>query len=151
MQQITPCLWFDNTAEEAANFYVSVFPNSKIIDVMHSAADTPSGPKGMVLTVSFEINNQQFLALNGGPHFKLNEAVSFIVKCKDQEEIDKYWSQLSSVPQSEQCGWCKDKFGLSWQIVPENMGELVNSEASMKAMMEMKKIDIAKLKEAANA
>ncbi len=151
MQPITPCIWLDNTAEEAANYYVSIFPNSKIIEVMRASSDTPSGPKGMVLTVSFEINNQQFLALNGGPHFKLNEAVSFIVKCKDQEEIDRYWSLLSSVPESEQCGWCKDKFGLSWQIVPENMGELISSEASMKAMLEMHKIDIAKLKEAANA
>lgn len=150
-QAITPCIWLDNTAEEAANFYVSIFPNSKIIDVMRSASDTPSGPKGMVLTVSFMINNQEFMALNGGPQFKLSEAVSFIVKCKDQEEIDKYWSQLSAVPESEQCGWCKDKFGLSWQIVPENMGELVNSEAAMKAMLEMHKIDIEKLKEAANA
>lgn len=151
MQKITPCLWFDKNAQEAANYYVSVFPNSKIIEVMRASSDTPSGPKGMVLTVSFEINNQEFLGLNGGTFFKLNEAVSFIVKCKDQEEIDKYWSQLSAVPEAEQCGWCKDKFGLSWQIVPENMGELVKSEAGMKAMMDMHKIDIAKLQEAANA
>lgn len=149
MQTITPCLWFDSQAEDAANYYVGVFPNSKINEIVKYTTETPSNkPIGSVLLVNFEINGQPFTALNGGPFFKINEAVSFQVFCKDQAEIDKYWEKLSSVPESEQCGWCKDKFGVSWQIVPENIGDLVKSEAGMKAMLEMKKIDIAKLEEA---
>lgn len=146
MSKITPFLWFDNQAEEAANFYTSVFPNSKILGVVHSSADTPAGPKGMVLTVDFELDSTHFTALNGGDFVKFNEAVSFVISCKDQEEIDYYWEKLSAVPESEQCGWLKDKYGLSWQVVPENLGELLNSESAMKAMMEMKKLDIAELK-----
>lgn len=150
MQKITPCLWFDNEAEEAANYYISVFPDSKINEVVKYTTETPSNkPIGSVLLVNFEINGQPFTALNGGPAFKISEAVSFQVFCKDQAEIDRYWEKLSSVPESEVCGWCKDKFGVSWQIVPENIQELVNKEAGMKAMLEMKKIDIAKLQEAA--
>lgn len=148
MQKITPCLWFDKQAEEAANFYVSIFPNSRITSTERSSADTPAGPKGMVLIVIFELNGQEFMALNGGPIFKFNESVSFIIKCKDQKEIDFYWKKLSAVPESEQCGWLKDKFGLSWQVIPENMGDLVKSEKAMKAMLEMKKIDIAALQKA---
>jgi predicted 3-demethylubiquinone-9 3-methyltransferase (glyoxalase superfamily) len=143
MQKITPFLWFDKEAEEAANFYISVFPNSKILSVDKASADTPSGPKGAVLTVSFELDGTTFTALNGGPYFKFSEAISFVIGCKDQKEIDYFWEKLSSVPQSEQCGWCKDKFGVSWQVIPENLGELIKSEEGMKAMLQMKKIEIA--------
>ena len=158
MQKIIPCLWFDSEAEEAANFYVSIFsarpgrdlasggPNSKISEIVHTPADTPSGPKGSLLLVNFEINSQPFTALNGGPFFKITEAISFQVFCKDQIEIDSYWEKLSAVPESEQCGWCKDKFGVSWQIVPENIGELIKSEKAMQTFLEMHKIIIADLK-----
>jgi predicted 3-demethylubiquinone-9 3-methyltransferase (glyoxalase superfamily) len=148
MPKITTCLWFDKNAEEAANFYISIFPSSKILEVVKASVDTPSGPKGSVLLVNFILDGHEFTALNGGPYFKLSEAVSFVINCKDQEEIDYYWEKLSSVPESEQCGWCKDKFGLSWQIVPENIDQLISSEEGMKAMLEMKKIDIEKLKKA---
>lgn len=148
MQKITPCLWFDKEAENAANFYVSVFPNSKITEIVHAPTDTPSGPKGSLLLVNFEINDQPFTALNGGPFFKINEAVSFQVFCKDQAEIDSYWEKLSAVKESEQCGWLKDKFGVSWQIVPENIGELLKSESAMKVFLEMHKINIEELKKA---
>ena len=148
MQKITPCLWFDNQAEEAANFYVSIFPNSKITEVVHAPADTPSGPKGSLLLVNIEINGQPFTALNGGPYFKISEAISFQDFCKDQEEIDSYWEKMSAVKESEQCGWCKDKFGVSWQIVPENIGELVKSEKAMQTFLKMHKIVIADLEKA---
>ena len=148
MQSITPCLWFDKEAEEAANFYVSIFPNSKITEVVHAPADTPSGPKGSLLLVNIEINGQPFTLLNGGPYFKISEAISFQVFCKDQQEIDSYWEKMSAVKESEQCGWCKDKFGVSWQIVPENIGELLKSKAAMKIFLEMHKIDIETLKQA---
>ncbi len=142
-------MWFDDKAEEATKFYVSFFPNSKIISIVPYFSETPSNkPKGSVMLVNFEINGSPFTALNGGPFFKLSEAVSFQVFCKDQKEIDFYWGKLSAVPESEQCGWVKDKFGVSWQIIPENMGELIKSEAGMKAMLQMKKIDIEVLKEA---
>jgi len=148
MPKLTNCLWFDkNNGQEAAEFYTSVFPNSKISEVVKASADTPSGPKGSVLLVNFSLDGQDFIALNGGPYFKINEAISFVINCKDQSEIDYYWEKLSSVKESEQCGWCKDKFGVSWQVVPENMGELVTSEEGMKAMLEMKKIDLKKLEE----
>jgi predicted 3-demethylubiquinone-9 3-methyltransferase (glyoxalase superfamily) len=150
MKKITPCLWFDQNAEEAANFYVSVFKNSKIISKVENTAENPSQtPVGSVLVVNFQLNGEEFMALNGGPFFKFSEAVSFVVKCKDQEEIDYYWEKLSAVPEAEQCGWLKDKFGLSWQIVPENMGELVKTEKSMQAMLSMKKIIIKDLENAA--
>ena len=146
MKKITPCLWFDNQAQEAANFYTSIFPNSKIIETVPYLTDTPSNkPIGSVMLVELEINGQPFTLLNGGPHFKISEAISFQVFCKDQEEIDYYWKKLSAVPASEQCGWLKDQFGVSWQIVPENMGELVKSEKGMQVFLEMKKIDIKKL------
>lgn len=149
MKAITPCLWFDNEAQEAANFYVSIFPNSKIIETVPYITETPSNkPKGSVMTVEFELNGQPFTALNGGPYFKITEAISFQVFCKDQEEIDSYWEKMSVVKESGQCGWLKDKFGVSWQIVPENIGELLKSESAMKTFMEMKKIDIAALKQA---
>lgn len=151
MQKITPCLWFDNQAEEAVNFYTSIFKNSKILTTTRyddESAKVSGRPSGSVLTVSFEIEGQSFLALNGGPIFKFSEAVSFIVNCENQEEIDEIWGKLSAHPESEQCGWLKDKYGLSWQIVPKNMEELVSNEKGMTAMLQMKKIDIQALKDA---
>ena len=149
MNKITPFLWFDKEAEEAAKYYVSIFPNSKILDTSYYSADTPSKlPKGSVMTVEFELDGQRFSALNGGPFFKFNESVSFVVTCKDEKEIDYYWEKLSAVKESEQCGWLKDKFGLSWQIIPENLGELIKDEKSMQSMLKMKKIDLSLLKQA---
>lgn len=151
MQKITPHLWFDDQAEEAANFYVSLFEDSKIKAVSHypkSAEEVSGRPAGSVMTVSFQLAGQDFLALNGGPIFKFNESVSFMVGCKDQAEIDELWNKLSAVPESEQCGWLKDKYGLSWQIIPDNMSDLIKSENAMQAMLKMKKIDIAELKKA---
>lgn len=155
MQKITPHLWFDDQAEEAANFYISVFGgDSKIKHISRyaKAAEAVSGKTAdSVMTVSFQLAGQDFLALNGGPVFTFSEAVSFMVDCKDQEEIDYYWEKLSAQPESEQCGWLKDKFGLSWQIVPGNMSELISSEKAMAAMLQMKKIDIEALKKAGEA
>jgi len=149
---ITTHLWYDKQAKEAAEYYVSVFPESKINSVQ-TLHDTPSGDCDMV---SFSISGNPFIAISAGPYFKLNEAVSFIVNCETQEEIDYYWDKLSADPKSEQCGWCKDKFGLSWQIVPTMMHEIMNQGDSAKtaritqAFLKMKKFDIAKLKEAAD-
>jgi predicted 3-demethylubiquinone-9 3-methyltransferase (glyoxalase superfamily) len=151
MQKITPCLWFDTQVEEAANFYVSVFKDGKLGTVMRydeASAKVSGMPAGSVLTVEFQINGMDFLGMNGGPAFKFNEAVSFIINCEDQEEVDYYWEKLSAVPESEQCGWLKDKFGVSWQVVPKNMNELVSTPAGMKAMLGMKKIDIQGLRDA---
>lgn len=149
IKKISPFLWFDSQAEEAAKFYVSVFENSKILTTSYYTADTPSEkPKGSVMTVNFELDGLEFTALNGGSIFKFNESISFVVKCKDQEEIDYFWEKLSNDPNAEQCGWLKDKFGLSWQIVPENLGELIKSEKSMQEMLKMKKIDVEALKKA---
>ena len=148
MQKITPFLWFENNAEEAANFYVSVFKNSKIINTSYYTVDTPSNmPVGSVLTVVFEIEGQEFQALNGGPFFKFNESVSFVVNCENQEEVDYYWEKLSADPKAEQCGWLKDKFGVSWQIVPKKLGELMGKDKTgkvMEVMLNMKKIEIDK-------
>jgi predicted 3-demethylubiquinone-9 3-methyltransferase (glyoxalase superfamily) len=160
MQKITPSLWFDSEAEEAMEFYVSVYngsPNkkseSKIVTIKRYPGGYSEGPmanmEGKVLTGIFELEGQQFMCLDGGPIFKFNESVSFMVSCKDQEEIDYYWEKLSAVPESEQCGWLKDKFGLSWQIVPENMGDLLKSKEALNAMLKMKKINIQELKDAA--
>lgn len=151
VQTITPCLWFDTQAEEAANFYCQVFKNSKITNITHypteGLADFQQDFAGKLLTIEFEINGQRFLGLNGGPMFKFSEAVSFMVDCRDQSEIDYYWEKLSHVPEAEQCGWCKDKYGLSWQITPERqMADLNTNQFS--AMMQMKKIDIAALEAA---
>lgn len=147
MKPITPCFWFDSQAEEAANFYTSVFPNSKIIERVPYLTETPSNkPVGSVMLVNIEINGQPFTLLNGGPYFKISEAISFQIFCKDQLEIDSYWEKLSAVPESEQCGWVKDKFGVSWQIVPENIGELLKDEKAMEVFLDMKKIDIERLK-----
>jgi predicted 3-demethylubiquinone-9 3-methyltransferase (glyoxalase superfamily) len=158
MQKIIPFLWFDTNAEEAVNFYVSIFKNSKIISTKRypdeAIDEHMKGFEGKVLTAVFELNGQQFMALDGGPIFKFTEAISLYVECEDQEEVDYYWEKLSAVPESEQCGWLKDKFGLSWQIVPKQLGEMLGdpdqekATRAMKAMLSMKKIDIAALKKA---
>lgn len=150
MKKITPNLWFDGNAKEAVDFYVSVFPDSKIISTEYypestneGLADFQKNLAGKVLTVEFELSGNEFVAINAGSEFKFNESVSFSIPCKDQEEIDYYWEKLSAVPDSEQCGWCKDKYGLSWQVVPENMGELMKRPNAFAKMMEMKKLVIA--------
>jgi predicted 3-demethylubiquinone-9 3-methyltransferase (glyoxalase superfamily) len=155
MPKITPFLWYDTQAEEAVNFYVSVFPNSRILKTSRYGEAGP-GPKGSVMTVEFELDGQRFIALNAGPQFKFTEAVSFLVPCKTQEEVDTYWNKLTANGgQESDCGWLKDKFGLSWQITPTILLELVSdpdrekSKRVMEAMMKMKKIDIATLKQAA--
>lgn len=147
--RITPFLWFDANAEEAVEFYLSVFKNSRRLDEMRNPDDS-SGPKGKVLAVSFEIDGQKFTALNGGPHFKFNESVSFVIRCDSQEEVDYYWSKLTANGGAEsQCGWLKDKFGLSWQVVPAKIAEWVGTPNGMHAMMKMKKLNIAELERAA--
>jgi predicted 3-demethylubiquinone-9 3-methyltransferase (glyoxalase superfamily) len=149
--RITPFLWFDKEAEEAADFYCSIFKNSRKLNVFRSPTETPSGPKGMVLTVSFELDGVPFTALNGGANFKFTEAISFVVHCDTQEEIDYYWSKLTAGGSEVACGWLRDKFGLSWQIVPARLPELVKHSKAMQAMMKMKKLDIADLERAAKA
>ncbi len=157
MPKITPHLWFDDQAEEAAGFYTSIFPNSKIVstDYYPKAAEEVSGkPAGSVMTVEFELDGQKFVALNGGPEFKFTEAISFLVSCKDQDEIDYYWEKLTQGGEEVQCGWLKDKFGLSWQIVPTGLEELMSDpqkvELVTQAFLDMKKIDIETLRKAAN-
>lgn len=148
MQKITPFLWFDNNAEEAVTFYLSVFKSGKVTNELRAGEAGP-GQKGNVVTIAFELEGQRFTALNGGPHFKFNEAVSFVVRCENQDEIDFYWNALTKDGGAEsQCGWLKDKFGLSWQIVPAQIGELLRAPGAMKAMMGMKKLDIAELERA---
>ena len=153
MQKITPFLWFDDQAEEAMSFYVSVFKNSKVGRVTRYG-DAGPGPKGSVMTVSFELEGQQFTALNGGPHFRFTQAISFVVNCKTQEEVDELWERLSEGGEIQQCGWLKDKFGLSWQITPVALMELISdpdpekSRRVTEAMLQMTKIDIAKLRQA---
>ena len=152
MQKVTPFLWFDTQAEEAAKFYVSVFKNSRMGAVSRYGDGMPL-PKGTVMTAAFEIDGQKFTALNGGPQFKFTEAVSFVVNCDTQKEIDHYWEQLTAGGGKEvQCGWLKDKYGLSWQIVPSMLPELVKKSGNvMEALMHMKKLDIAALERAAGA
>jgi predicted 3-demethylubiquinone-9 3-methyltransferase (glyoxalase superfamily) len=153
MQKITPFLWFDSQAEEAMNFYVSIFRNSKVLTV-NRYGDAGPGPKGTVLTANFLLDGQEFVALNGGPLYKFTPAISFVVNCETQEEVDAYWDQLSAGGREDQCAWLQDKFGVSWQIVPRALIELLNdpdpvkSQRVMAAMMKMKKIDIAALKRA---
>ncbi|HEV8657071.1 MAG TPA: VOC family protein [Thermoanaerobaculia bacterium] len=153
MQKITPFLWFDGNAEEAVKFYKSVFQDSKIGKVTRYGEAGP-GPKGTVMTATFEIEGQEFIALNGGPQFKFTEAISFVVNCKTQKEVDYFWEKLSDGGEKSQCGWLKDKFGLSWQIVPTALLKMLSnrdakrSQRVMKAMLQMKKIDIAALKRA---
>ena len=154
-QKIIPNLWFDTEAEEAAEFYVSVFKTGRILSVAHY---TEAGPReaGMVMTVEFELDGQRFVGINGGPQFKFDEAVSFQVVCKDQEEVDYYWERLSEGGEEGPCGWLKDRFGLSWQVTPEGMEELFSdpdperARRAMEAMLEMRKLDLAALRAAAD-
>lgn len=146
--RVTPFLWFDSNAEEAVNFYLSVFKNSRIIDKMRIPGDQQ---KDKVLTIAFEIEGLKFTALNGGPMFKFNESVSFVVRCDSQEEIDYYWARFMAEGGESQCGWLKDKFGLSWQIVPGRIAELLSHPKAMQALMGMKKINIAELEQAAKS
>jgi len=156
MQKITPCLWFDTEGEEAAELYTSIFPNSRIVGV---ARYGEAGPRaaGTVMTVDFELEGQRFVALNGGPDFTFNEAISFQVGCKDQDEVDRYWSALSEGGEEGPCGWLKDRFGVSWQIIPDRLPELLEdpdrekSRRVMAAMLEMKKIEVDELERAAAA
>ena len=148
--RITPFLWFDSNADEAVNFYLSVFKNSRRFDELRNPGDAP-GPKGGILTIAFELDGQRFTALNGGPHFKFNEAVSFVVRCDSQQEVDEYWSKLTAGGAESQCGWLKDKFGLSWQIIPARLPELIKNPQAIRAMMGMKKINIAELEAAAKS
>jgi predicted 3-demethylubiquinone-9 3-methyltransferase (glyoxalase superfamily) len=157
MQKITPFLWYDNNAEEAASFYCSIFRNSKVGSVTRydeAGANAAGRPAGSAMTVEFELEGQKFVALNGGPHFKFTEAVSFVVNCDNQEEVDYFWEKLSAGGQEVQCGWLKDKYGLSWQVVPTILPELfkqkdpAKAKRVMEAMLQMKKIDIAALKKA---
>jgi predicted 3-demethylubiquinone-9 3-methyltransferase (glyoxalase superfamily) len=157
MQKITPFLWFDDQAEDAVNFYISIFKNSKILNVARygeEGAKVSGRLQGTVMTVTFQLDGQEFIALNGGPHFTFSPAISFFVSCETQEEVDELWDKLSEGGEIEQCGWLKDKYGVSWQIVPTVLGELLNdpdpvkSKRVMKAMLQMNKIDIAKLKQA---
>lgn len=153
MGKITPFLWFDGKAEEAANFYVSLFENAKIGSVSRYGEDTPGTP-GTVMTVSFELDGQEFIALNGGPEYTFTPAVSFSIDCKTQAEVDHFWDRLSDGGREVQCGWLQDKYGLSWQVVPSLLPELLQDDdddkahAVMQAMLKMTKLDIAKLQEA---
>jgi predicted 3-demethylubiquinone-9 3-methyltransferase (glyoxalase superfamily) len=154
-QKIVPNLWFDTEAEEAAGFYTSVFKDSRIVNVTHYT-DAGPRPAGTVMTVEFELNGQRFLGINGGPQFKFDEAVSFAIECENQDEVDHYWERLSENGEEGPCGWLKDRFGLSWQVVPTGMEELFSdpdpqrAERAMKAMLGMSKIDIAALRRAAD-
>ncbi|HMH70257.1 MAG TPA: VOC family protein [Candidatus Saccharimonadales bacterium] len=146
LQKITPNLWYDGNAQEAAEFYVSVFPDSNIVATTYypeeGLLDFQKGLAGKVLTVEFELSGQHFTGINGGSDFKFNEAISFVIACKDQEEIDYYWEKLSAVAEAEQCGWCKDQYGLSWQVVPKDMEELMKRPNAFANMMQMKKLVI---------
>jgi predicted 3-demethylubiquinone-9 3-methyltransferase (glyoxalase superfamily) len=156
MNEITPCLWFDTEGEEAAKLYTSVFPNSRIVEIARYGEAGPR-PAGTVMTVIFELDGQKFMALNGGPEFTFSEAISFQVSCKNQDEVDAFWGKLSEGGEEGPCGWLKDRFGLSWQIVPTALPELLGdpdrekSQRVMAAMLKMKKIDIGELQRAAAA
>jgi predicted 3-demethylubiquinone-9 3-methyltransferase (glyoxalase superfamily) len=155
MSKITPCLWFDGNAEEAARLYTSIFPDSRIDNVNRSPAGNPSTPQGAVLTVEFTLAGEKFIGLNGGPEFRFTEAVSFSIDCEDQAEVDRYWDALIDGGGSpSQCGWLKDRFGVSWQVVPRQLPEMLNGSdpagaaRAMEAMLQMSKLDVAKLREA---
>ena len=148
MQKITPFLWFNDQAEEAAKFYCSLFKGSKIESVSRYGEGT-HGPAGSVMAVTFQLDGRSFIALNGGPHYQLSPAFSMFVSCDNQAEIDELWEKLSADPKSEQCGWLKDRFGLSWQIIPRELNELMTNGAAMKELMTMKKLNVARLKQAA--
>ncbi len=156
MQKVTPFLWFDGQAEQAARYYVSLLPDSRIDRVMRSPADTPSGPAGMVLTVDFTLAGSKFVGLNGGPQYRFTEAVSFHIACEDQAEVDRLWSALSDGGTPGPCGWLKDRWGLSWQIVPRRLHELLadpdpnRARRAMEAMLKMTKLSIAELERAAD-
>jgi predicted 3-demethylubiquinone-9 3-methyltransferase (glyoxalase superfamily) len=157
MSKITPCLWFDGRAEEAAAFYTSIFPDSRIDQVNRAPGDTPSGPEGSVLTVDFTIAGEPFIALNGGPDFQFNEAISFSIDCEDQAEVDRYWDALvADGGEHSVCGWLKDRFGVSWQVVPKVLPELMNgpdrarAKRALEAMLKMTKLDVATIREAAD-
>ena len=156
MQKITPCLWFDTEGEEAAQFYTSVFPNSRIVEVTRYGSAGPR-PEGTVMTVSFELDEQRFIALNGGPDFTFNEAISLEVDCETQNEVDSYWNALTEGGEEGPCGWLKDKYGVSWQIVPKVLTELIGdpdqekAQRVMAAMLKMRKIEIDELEKAAAA
>jgi predicted 3-demethylubiquinone-9 3-methyltransferase (glyoxalase superfamily) len=153
MQKITPFLWFNDNAEEAMNFYVSIFKNSKVGKVTRYT-DAGPGPKGTAMSVTFELEGQTFMALNGGPQFRFTEAISLFVSCESQQEVDELWEKLSAGGEKSRCGWLKDKFGLSWQIIPSALGEALSdkdpakAKRAMQAMLQMDKIDIARLKQA---
>lgn len=153
MQKITPFLWFDGKAEEAMKFYTSIIPNSKVLGMVR-VGDAGPGPKGSVLTANFVLNGVEFVALNGGPRFKFTEAVSFVLNCETQEEVDRYWEKLSEGGSTDMCGWLKDKYGLSWQITPIQLLQMIGdkdqqkADRAMKAMMQMKKLDIKALQKA---
>ena len=153
MQKITPFLWFDGNAEEAANFYASIFANSKIVNICRYGEAGP-GPEGSVMTVEFQLEGQDFIALNGGPQFKFTEAISFSVNCDTQEEVDKFWEKLSDGGEEGPCGWLKDRYRLSWQVNPTVLGEMLSdpdpakAQRVMEAMLQMKKIDIRRLRQA---
>ena len=158
MTKISPCLWFDGQAEEAAKFYTAIFPNSRVDKIARSPADNPSTPAGAVLTVDFTLDGGKFIALNGGPDFQFTEAVSFSIDCQDQAEVDRYWDALiEGGGEPSQCGWLKDRFGLSWQVVPRQLSEMFESpdrdaaKRTMEAMLKMQKLDVAKLREAYEA
>ena len=148
--RITPFLWFDSNAEEAVDFYISVFKNSRRMDELR-AADEIQGPIGSLLTIRFELDGQQVIALNGGPNFKFTEAISLVVNCSSQEEIDEYWAKLTDGGQEIQCGWLKDRFGLCWQVVPANIAELLAHPKAFQTMLGMKKLVIAELEQAAQS
>ncbi len=150
MNKLYPCLWFhDNNCAEAVAYYVTVFPDSRINEIVYYPDERLDehfeGMKGKVLTADFTLNGTRFIGLDGGPYFQFSEAISFVIDCKDQAEIDYYWEKLSHVPESEQCGWVKDRFGLSWQIVPENLASLMQTDRQIEAFMQMKKINIQEL------
>lgn len=156
METLTPCLWFDGQAEEAARFYAAVIPDSRV-DAVHTApGDYPSGKAGQVLTVEFTLMGRPFLGLNGGPHFKFNEAISLMIPVETQDEVDRLSDALSAIPEAEQCGWVKDRYGLSWQIVPKQLMRAIpdpdpaRAKRAFAAMMEMKRIDIAAIERALN-
>ncbi len=146
--RITPFLWFDSNAEEAVEFYVSVFKNSRRLDGLRTADDS-RGPKGGILTVGFELDGQKFTAINGGPMYRFTEAISFVVRCDSQADVDEYWSKLSAGGSEGRCGWLKDRFGLSWQIVPARLPDLIGHPRALQAMLQMKKLDIGELERAA--
>ena len=153
MQKISPFLWFDGNAEEAVNFYVSIFKDSKILNLSRYGEAGP-GPKGSVMSATFQLHGQEFIALNGGPHFKFTPAISFFVHCQTQEEVDELWEKLSAGGRKDRCGWLTDKYGLSWQIIPDVLGKMLNdpdrekSKRVMTAMLQMDKIEVKKLEQA---